>query len=83
MPGTAIGGAGPPEVGLVGRPAERAVDEEIVGLAVEKLDVGRLLSDPDVERIVVEALLEIGIVETRLGQGLDLADGGEVVHVVA
>ena len=28
-------------------------------------------------------MLEIGIVETRLGQGLDLADGGEVVDIVA
>ena len=75
--------AGGKVVGLVGRPAERAVDEEIVGLAVEELDVGRLLPDPDVERVVVEALLEIGVVEARLGQGLDLADGGEVVDIVA
>ena len=69
--------------GLDGRPAERAVDEEIVGLAVEELDVGGLLADPDVERVVVEALLEIGIVEPRVGQRLDLADGGEIVDVVA
>ena len=36
--------AGGKVVGLVGRPAERAVDEEIVGLAVEEFDVGGLLS---------------------------------------
>ena len=85
MPGPAIGGAGPRgKVDcLDGRPAERAVDEEVVGLAVEEFDVGRLLSDPDVEGIVVEALLDIGLVETRVGQGLGLADGREIVDIVA
>jgi len=57
--------------------------EEIIGLAIEEFDVGRLLSDPEAQRIVVEALLEIRIVEAGLGQGLDLADGGEVVDIVA
>ena len=69
--------------GLDGRPAERAVDEQIVGLAVEELDVGRLLADPDVQRVVVKALLEIGVVEPRVGQRLDLADGRQIVDVVA
>ena len=69
--------------GLDGRPAEGAVDEEVVGLAVEELDVGGLLAEADVQRAVVEALLEIGVIQPGIRQRLDLADGGEVVDVVA
>ena len=68
--------------GLDRGPAESAVDEEVVGLAVEELDIGRLLASPDVQAVVEEALLEIGVVEPLVGQRLDLADGGEIVDVV-
>ena len=63
------------------RPAEGAVDEEIVGFAVEELDVGGLLADPDVEFVVVKTLLEIGVVEPRIRQRFAFADGREVVHI--
>src|SRR5947199_305703 len=62
-----------------GRPAERAVDEEVIGLAVEELDVGRLLADPDVEGVVVKALLKICVVEAGVGKRFALADGREIV----
>ncbi|MHC2535512.1 hypothetical protein ACVJMY_005081 [Bradyrhizobium diazoefficiens] len=86
MPGTAIGGAGPPAGRLLAfdrRPAEGAVDEEVVGLAVEELHIRGLLAGPDVQPVAKEALLEIGVVEPLIRQRLDLADGGEVLHVVA
>ncbi|MDH6258697.1 hypothetical protein M2427_002601 [Bradyrhizobium sp. BR13661] len=68
---------------LDGRPAERTVDEEIVGLAVEELDIGSLLTGLDVQPSVKEALLEIGVVEPLVRQRLDLADSGEIVDIVA
>src|SRR3979490_287731 len=74
--------AGRKIAGLDGRPAERPVDEEIVGLAIEELDIRGMLASPDIQGTVEKALLEIGIVEPRVGQCLDLADGCEVVDVV-
>src|SRR5215831_11664649 len=44
------------------RPAERAVDEEIVGLAVEEFYVGSLLADPDGQLIAPKSLLKIGFI---------------------
>src|SRR5882724_9991993 len=69
--------------GLDGGPAECPVDEQIIGLAIEELDIGRLLADPDIQGIVVKALLEIRRIEPRFGQRFDLADGRQVVDVVA
>src|SRR5262249_42200595 len=62
--------AGRQVAGLDGRPAEGAVDEEIVGLAVEELDIRRLLAGLDAQAAVEEALLEPGVVEPRVGQRL-------------
>src|SRR5450631_2349481 len=69
--------------GFDGWPAKRPVDEQIVGLAVEELDVGCLLADPYIESIIVETLLEIRVIEPRVGQRFGLADRREIMDVVA
>src|SRR5450755_1977184 len=84
MPGTAIGGAGPPAGRLVammaGQPNVPLMNKSSVWLSKNSTSAAcwptRMLS------IVIETLLEIGVVEARLGQCFDLADGSEVVDIV-
>ncbi len=65
------------------RPAERPVDEEIIGLAIEEFRVGGLLSDLEIERAAPERLFDVSLIQTDIRPRLDLADGREIADIVA